>query len=128
MSRNETKEYSDGMYNLYIAVDSKAHTVVKWKIEHDSDRRVAYFISDAPDASAMPIYDAYDDGVKYFSNRFYGSVSFAENRSYYVISNIVRGQEDDIVNRTKEIMVPLSLLQIKLTPNPNITQLLISSF
>lgn len=103
VSRNETEnEYSDGMYNLYIAVDSKAHTVVKWKIEHDSDRRVAYFISDAPDASAMPIYDAYNNGVKYFSNRFYGSVSFAENRSYYVISNIVRGNEDAIVNRTKE--------------------------
>lgn len=113
VSRNETEnEYSDGMYNLYIAVDSKAHTVVKWKIEHDSDRRVAYFISDAPDASAMPIYDAYDSGVKYFSNRFYGSVNFAENRSYYVISNIVRGREDAIVNRTKEnygTVVPTSV-------------------
>ena len=113
VSRNETEnEYSDGMYNLYIAVDSKAHTVVKWKIEHDSDRRVAYFISDAPDASAMPIYDAYDSGVKYFSNRFYGSVNFAENRSYYVISNIVRGHEDAIVNRTKEnygTVVPTSV-------------------
>ena len=101
VSRNETAEYSDGMYNLYIAVDSKAHTVVKWKIEHDSDKRVAYFISDAPDATAMPVYDAYDKGVKYFSNRFYGSVNFAENRSYYVISNIVRDRSDDIVNRTK---------------------------
>ena len=101
VSRNETNDYSDGMYNLYIAVDSKAHTVVKWKIEHDSDKRVAYFISDAPDATAMPVYDAYDKGVKYFSNRFYGSVNFAENRSYYVISNIVRDRSDDIVNRTK---------------------------
>lgn len=103
VSRNESQtEYSDGMYNLYIAVDATTHEVKKWKIVHDSGRRVAYFISDAPDASAMPIYDAYDDGVKYFSNRFYGSVSFAENRSYYVISNIVRGNEDAIVNRTKE--------------------------
>ena len=102
-SRNETaSEYSDGMYNLYIAVDATTHTVKKWKIEHDSDKRVAYFISDAPNATAMPIYDAYDKNVKYFSNRFYGSVNFAENRSYYVISNIVRGREDVIVNRTKE--------------------------
>lgn len=101
VSRNETEdEYSDGMYNLYIAVDPN-HTVAKWKIEHDSDKRVAYFISDAPDATAMPIYDAYDKGVKYFSNRFYGSVNFAENRSYYVISNIVRDRSGDIVNRTK---------------------------
>ena len=102
-SRNESeKEYSDGMYNLYIAVDAKTHAVKKWKIEHDSDRRVAYFISDAPNATAMPIYDAFDKSVKYFSNRFYGSVNFAENRSYYVISNIVRDREDVIVNRTKE--------------------------
>ena len=102
-SRNESeKEYSDGMYNLYIAVDAKTHAVKKWKIEHDSDRRVAYFISDAPNATAMPIYDAFDKNVKYFSNRFYGSVNFAENRSYYVISNIVRGREDVIVNRTKK--------------------------
>lgn len=102
-SRNESeKEYSDGMYNLYIAVDAKTHAVKKWKIEHDSDRRVAYFISEASNATAMPIYDAFDKNVKYFSNRFYGSVNFAENRSYYVISNIVRGREDVIVNRTKK--------------------------
>ena len=101
-SRNETaSEYSDGMYNLYIAVDAKTHTVKKWKIEHDSDKRVAYFISDAADATAMPIYDAYDKGVKYFSNRFYGSVNFAEDRSYFVISNLVLNREDEIVNRTK---------------------------
>ena len=101
-SRNETEnEYSDGMYNLYIAVDAKTHTVAKWKIEHDSDKRVAYFISDAADATAMPIYDAYDKGVKYFSNRFYGSVNFAEDRSYFVISNLVLNREDAIVNYTK---------------------------
>lgn len=101
-SRNETeKEYSDGMYNLYIAVDATTHEVKKWKIVHDSDKRVTYFISDAPDATAMPIYDAYDKGVKYFSNRFYGSVNFAEDRSYFVISNLVLNREDAIVNRTK---------------------------
>ena len=102
-SRNETEnEYSDGMYNLYIAVDAKTHTVEKWKIVHDSDKRVAYYISDAADATAMPVYDAFDKGVKYFSNRFYGSVNFAEDRSYYVISNIVIDRSGEIVNRTKQ--------------------------
>lgn len=101
-SRNETEnEYSDGMYNLYIAVDAKTHTVEKWKIVHDSDKRVAYFISNAADATAMPVYDAFDKGVKYFSNRFYGSVNFAEDRSYFVISNLVLNRDDAIVNRTK---------------------------
>lgn len=89
VSRNETKdEYSDGMYNLYIAVDPN-HTVAKWKIEHDSDKRVAYFISDAPDATAMPLYDAYDKDVEYFSNRFYASANISAGRNYYVISNYV---------------------------------------
>lgn len=102
-SRNvSATEYSDGMYNLYIAFDAETHTVAKWKIEHDSDKRVVYFISDAADATALPVYDAFDDGVEYFSNRFYGSVNFAEDRSYYVISNIVRARESDIVNRTKD--------------------------
>ena len=99
-SRNETAdEYSDGMYNLYIAVDAATHTVAKWKIEHDSDKRVAYFISTASDATAMPVYDAYDTShsVDYFSNSFYASVNFSADRSYYVISNYVR-----IVSITKD--------------------------
>ena len=103
VSRNESQnEYSDGMYNLYIAVDAKTHTVKKWKIVHDSHKRVTYFISDASNATAMPIYDAYEQNRTYFSNKFYGSVNFAEDRSYYVISNIVRGREDAFVNYTKD--------------------------
>lgn len=100
-SRNETEnEYSDGMYNLYIAVEPTTHTVEKWKIVHDSDKRVAYFISDAPDATALPVYDAYDKNVKFFSNRFYASVNFSADRSYYVISNYVHDQQ--LVSITKD--------------------------
>ena len=97
VNRNQTADnYSDGMYNLYIAVDPATHTVKKWKIEHDSDKRVAYFISDAVDATAMPVYDAYDTShnVDYFSNRFYASVNFSADRNYYVISNILNKAQD----------------------------------
>ena len=93
VNRNETADnYSDGMYNLYIAVDPATHTVKKWKIEHDSDKRVAYFISDAADATAMPVYDAFDESqhTNEFSNRFYGSVNFSADHKYYVISNILQ--------------------------------------
>ena len=94
VSRNVTEsDYSDGMYNLYIAVDPATHAVAKWKIEHDSDKRVAYFISTASDATALPVYDAYDKNVTYFSNRFYASVNFSADRSYYVISNYVHDQQ-----------------------------------
>ena len=88
-------EYSDGMYNLYIAVEPTTHTVKNWKIEHDSDRRVAYFISDAPNATAMPVYDAFDTSHNYdkFSNKFYASVNFSAERNYYVISNYLKSQD-----------------------------------
>lgn len=95
-TRNESaNEYSDGMYNLYIAVDAKTHTVEKWKIGHDSDRRVAYFISDAPNATAMPVYDAFDTShnSNKFSNKFYASVNFSAERNYYVISNYLKSQD-----------------------------------
>lgn len=95
-SRNETyDEYSDGMYNLYIAVDATTHEVKKWKIEHDSDRRVAYFISDAPNATAMPVYDAFDTSQhsNKFSNKFYASVNFSADLNYYVISNYLKSQD-----------------------------------
>ena len=93
VNRNETADnYSDGMYNLYIAVDPATHTVKKWKIEHDSDKRVAYFISDASDATAMPVYDAFDKSqhTNEFSNKFYASVNFSADHNYYVISNILQ--------------------------------------
>lgn len=95
-SRNETKdEYSDGMYNLYIAVDATTHEVKWWKIEHDSDRRVAYFINDAPNATAMPVYDAFDTSHNSdkFSNKFYASVNFSAEHNYYVISNYLKSQD-----------------------------------
>ena len=96
VSRNVTADnYSDGMYNLYIAFDAETHTVAKWKIEHDSDKRVAYFISDATDATAMPVYDAFDTSqhTDKFSNKFYASVNFSADRNYYVISNYLKSQD-----------------------------------
>lgn len=93
VNRNQTADnYSDGMYNLYIAVDPATHTVKKWKIEHDSDKRVAYFISDAADATAMPVYDAFDKSqhTNEFCNKFYASVNFSADHNYYVISNILQ--------------------------------------
>ena len=95
-SRNvSSTDYSDGMYNLFIAVNPTTHTVAKWKIEHDSDRRVVYFISDAPGASAMPVYDAFDKSHNSdkFSNRFYASVNFSADCNYYVISNYLLAQD-----------------------------------
>lgn len=86
-------EYSDGLYEVYIAVEKNTHVPKLWKITHIADKRVAYFISNTPDATAMPLYDTYKlenrDTNTQFYNNFFGTVNFAADRSYYVISNYI---------------------------------------
>ena len=91
VSRNETAEnYSDGMYELYIAFDKNSNTA-KWMIKHIQKKRVAYFINTDPSATALPVYDFYkvDNGKDMCSNQFFATVYFASDRDYYVISNYI---------------------------------------
>lgn len=90
-----SSEYSDGLYEVYIAVDKTTHEPAKWMITHKAEKRVAYFISDAPDATAIPLYDAYilDNQGGRFSNKFFATVNLADSRSYYVISNYVKDSQ-----------------------------------
>lgn len=93
-TRNKSQsEYSDGLYEVYIAVDKTTHEPKMWKIKHQAKMRVAYFISDTPDATAMPLYDTYKKDDPQFSNKFFATVNLAANRSYYVISNYVRDNQ-----------------------------------
>lgn len=92
--------YSDGLYEVYIAVDKRTHEPAKWKITHQAKKRVAYFISDALDATAIPLYDTYKKGDQQFYNNFYGTVNLAANRSYYVISNYI--YNNSTVNDAKD--------------------------
>lgn len=91
-SRNErADEYSDGMYEvfIYIPEDSSTGEPTKWKFKHIGNKRVAFFISNAKNATAMPVYDKYKKNENQFSNRFYASVNLSTEHSYYVISNYV---------------------------------------
>ena len=95
VSRNETAEnYSDGMYELYIAFDKNTNTA-KWMIKHIQKRRVAYFISTEPSATALPVYDfgKQDNGKDMYSNQFFATVYFASDRDYYVISNYINDKD-----------------------------------
>lgn len=91
-SRNVSEtEYSDGMYELYIAFDKKTNTA-KWMIKHIRKKRVAYFISTEPSATALPVYDftqMTSDTEWQYSNNFFATVYFASDRDYYVISNYI---------------------------------------
>lgn len=91
-SRNvSATDYSDGMYELYIAFDKNSNTA-KWMIKHIQKRRVAYFISTDPSATALPVYDytKKTSGTEWqYSNQFFATVYFASDRDYYVISNYI---------------------------------------
>lgn len=95
-----SSEYSDGLYEVYIAVDKTTHEPAKWMITHQAKKRVAYFISDAPDATAMPLYDTYKKDDEQFANNFFATVNLAANRSYYVISNYI--YNNSTVNYAKD--------------------------
>lgn len=102
VSRNESEtEYSDGMYKVSITVDKKSGEPSKCEFKHISNKRVAFFISDAKNATAMPLYDTYKKNDKQFSNAFFGSVNLSAGHSYYVISNYIMNK--DYVNKTNEL-------------------------
>lgn len=89
-TRNKpNKGYSDGLYEVYIAVSKKDHEPKMWMITHQAKKRVAYFISDASDATATPLYDTYKKDDEQFADKFFATVNLASNRSYYVISNYI---------------------------------------
>lgn len=87
-------DYSDGMYELYIAFDKISNTA-KWMIKHIQKKRVAYFISTDPSATALPVYDfgKQDNGKDMYSNLFFATVYFASDRDYYVISNYINDKD-----------------------------------
>ena len=104
VSRNETEsEYSDGMYEVFITIDSSTGEPSKWQFKHIPTKRVAYFISDAKNATALPVYDSRKGVTDGFSNQFYGTVSFSADHSYYVIANYVQERnKEQLINYTKE--------------------------
>lgn len=102
VSRNHSEtEYSDGMYKVFITVDKKTGEPTMWKFKHIGNKRVAFFISDAKNATAMPLYDTYKKNDMQFSNAFFGSVNLSAGHSYYVISNYIMNK--DYVNKTNEL-------------------------
>lgn len=102
VSRNHSAtEYSDGMYEVYITVDKTTGEPTQWQFKHIGNKRVAFFISDAKNATAMPLYDTYKKNDKQFSNAFFGSVNLSAGHSYYVISNYIMNK--DYVNKTNEL-------------------------
>ena len=115
-SRNVSAgDYSDGMYELYIAFDKKTNNA-KWMIKHIQKKRVAYFISTDPSATALPVYDfgKQDNGKDMYSNQFFATVYFASDRDYYVISNYIN--DKDCIQYSPTIKTKYGVI----VPNENI--------
>ena len=93
-------EYSDGMYKVFITVDKTTGEPSKWQFKHIGNKRVAFFISDAKNATAMPVYDTYKKNYNQFSNKFFASVNLSTEHSYYVISNYVLKKDYDWIKHT----------------------------
>lgn len=103
-TRNESKtNYSDGMYEVYITVDKTTGEPANWYFKHIGNKRVAFFISDAKNATAMPVYDRYKKDAKQFSNKFFASVNLSADHSYYVISNYVLKKDYDWMKYTSSL-------------------------
>ena len=119
VSRNHSStEYSDGMYEVYITVNKKTGVPAKWWFKHIATKRVAFFISDAKNATAMPVYDTYKTNVKQFSDKFFASVNLSAEHSYYVISNYVMKKE--FVDKTNSNFIEkLSSQYRACSPNSN---------
>ena len=64
------------MYEVFITVD-KTGEPTKWQFKHIGKKRVAFFISDAKDATAMPVYDTYKKDANEFSNKFFATVNLS---------------------------------------------------
>lgn len=103
-SRNETSsEYTDGIYEVFITIDKTTGEPSKCEFKHVATKRVAYFISDAKNATALPVYDSRKGVNNGFSNKFYGTVSFSADHSYYVIANYVQDRNNqNFINYTKD--------------------------
>lgn len=103
-SRNETSsEYTDGIYEVFITIDKTTGEPSKCEFKHVATKRVAYFISDAKNATALPVYDSRKGVTNGFSNKFYGTVSFSADHSYYVIANYVQDRNNEnFINYTKD--------------------------
>ena len=96
-------DYSDGMYEVYITVDKTTGEPANWYFKHIGNKRVAFFISNAKNATAMPLYDTYKTNQKQFSNKFFASVNLFAEHSYYVISNYVLKRDNDWMKYTSSL-------------------------
>lgn len=106
VTRNETADnYTDGTYEITLTETvgtDGTKTITKWEIKHKALKRVAYFLSNAKAAVALPLYDARKNPTDNFDNKFYATINLSANDSYYVVSNYLYQKDDALIEKAKK--------------------------
>lgn len=87
-TRNDGTHDDDGIYTVSFTLTNGVPT--GWKITHNVKKRLAFFLSTAPGAVAVPMYDNRNGGKSdAFSNKTQGYLHFDPSYSYYLITNVL---------------------------------------
>ena len=87
-----------GIYTITITVDA-AGTPTEWNVTYDKSKRMAYFLVDPnedPDAVVHPTYAVVKDD-RSCNNNFYGSIYLEAGQHCFVVGNIKKSNDTNIV-------------------------------
>ena len=87
-----------GIYTITITVDA-AGTPTEWNVTYDKSKRMAYFLVDPnedPDAVVHPTYAVVKDD-RSCNNNFYGSIYLEAGQHCFVVGNIKKSNNTNIV-------------------------------
>lgn len=93
---NGSNHEDDGIYE--ISVTFSEGVPISCTFKHNPLRRVAYFISTEPGATAQPVYDSRNNDASDFSNKTWGRIRFNSSYGIYVIGNVVHDNESATIN------------------------------
>ena len=89
-----------GIYTITITVDA-AGTPTKWNVTYDKSKRMAYFLvdpNDDPNAVVHPTYAVVKDD-RSCNNNFYGNIYLKADQHCFVVGNIKKSSNNDIVGQ-----------------------------
>ena len=87
-----------GIYTITITVDA-AGTPTGWNVTYDKSKRMAYFLVDPnedPDAVVHPTYAVVNED-RSCNNNFYGNIYLEAGQHCFVVGNITKSNNNDIV-------------------------------
>lgn len=87
-----------GIYTITISVDA-AGVPTAWNVTYDKSKRMAYFLVDPkedPDAVVHPTYAVVNED-RSCNNNFYGNIYLEAGQHCFVVGNITKNNNNDIV-------------------------------